>query len=200
MANKPADWKGRDAGGIISERQSRHHWSQQGELHIRLAELKVLLEWCDDMLAAVAAPHRQLPPWSADEYRQVRMAQLQEAARGPVGLSADRLPPDLDEAVRVALLGPDLLDAVLGYTDLEGAWVGGLAGLTPPERDAINYWLTPNEAGEVRSAEEVRDLMDQRRKRFGMPMAIETVEAYLSRGRSKIRRLSNVIRSDDRRP
>lgn len=197
MASKPPDWKGRDSGGIISERQSRHRWDQQGELHIRLAELKVLLEWCDDMLAAVAAPHRQLPPWNSDEYRQARRAQLEEAARAPIGLSADRLPPDLHEAVRKALLAPDALDAVLGYTDLEGAWVGGLAGLTPPERDAISIWLSPNEAGEVRSATEVRDLMDRRRKRFGLPMAIETVEAYLSRGRAKIRRLSNILRSGD---
>lgn len=171
-AEKPSDWKGRDQGDPR-----------------RVAELRVLLEWVNDMLAAASSPHRQLPPWWDDEYRRGRMLQLQAGTRGAVSLST-ALAADLDVALRQQLLGPDALEELLGYTDADGAFTPGLAGLTPQERDAIWYSLDLGEDGRPRSLSAIRDLMDRRRnRRYGLPLAIESVEQYLSRGRVKLRKM-----------
>ena len=125
-------------------------------------------------------------------------------AQGHVGLNGRSLPAECDEQLRTALLGSSGLDLVLGWTDDEATWHPGLADLTPPERDAVELWLSPPGQAELearqpsespdawhRTYREVRDLMDRRRRRRGMPLAIETVENYISRARGKLRRLAS---------
>ena len=172
QVDRPADWRGRDQGDVR-----------------RTPELRVLLEWINDMLAAVNAPHRVLPPWADDEFRRGRMLQLQATSRGAVSLSHVPV-ADLDTALRRQLLGPDALEELLGYTDAAGHFVPGVAGLTPQERDAVWYSLDQGDDGRPRSLSAIRDLMDRRRsRRRGIPLALETVEQYLSRGRVKLRGL-----------
>ena len=93
-------------------------------------------------------------------------------------------------ALGSAVAAQDALDRVLGYVDTSGSFVPGLAALSVPERDAVELWLSPNDDGKRRSSKEVRDLMDRRRGRKGMPLAIESVEQYLSRARAKLRGLA----------
>jgi hypothetical protein len=114
---------------------------------------------------------------------------VQARAEGSVGL-AGKLPVDVDPELRRQLLGPDAEDLVLGYAELDGSWRPGLGGLTPPEAEALRFWLMPNEDGDRRSAQEVRALMDRRRGRRGLPIALETVEGHLSRARRKLRELA----------
>lgn len=151
------------------------------------------------LLAAAIADALAGRPWDGPIMQSVWL-RVQAEAEGRVGLNGRNLPAWCDPALRRALVGPSALDLVLGYTNDGGEDVIGLAELTPPERDAVEWWLSPPSSVELeardesetgdpwhRTAHEIRDLMDRRRRRRGMPLAISTVESYLSRARGKLR-------------
>jgi hypothetical protein len=130
-------------------------------------------------------------------------------AEGRVGLNGRELPAEVDDDLRRALLGPSALDLVLGYVNAHGEDVVGLAGLTPPEREAVEFWLSPPGQDELearqegestdpsrRTAREVRDLMGRRRRRHAALLAIKTVQNLLSSARGKLRRCADLAADD----
>jgi hypothetical protein len=182
-AERPSNWKGRDTGNMMGA----------VDLDTR-ADLVTIRAWVEAVLAAVDSPVWAISQWATDAYWEQRRQIVLSQAQSRVGLSADQLPPELDADVRRALLGPDVTEVVLGYVERQGGFVPGLAGLTAPEREAMSYWLEPNEAGYIRKPEEIRDLMDRRRGRRGLPLAIKTVENNLSNARAKLRALATRMR------
>lgn len=152
------------------------------------------------LLAAAIADALADRPFDGPTWQSV-LLRVQAEAEGRVGLNGRDLPADVEPQLRRALTGPSALDLVLGYADDGGTWQPGIAGLTPPEADAIEWWLSPPSADELesrddsergdpwhRTSREVRDQMDRRRGRRGMPLAIHTVENHLSNARGKLRR------------
>lgn len=155
------------------------------------------------LVAAAIADALAGRPWDGPTMQGVWLRVVAEA-EGRVGLNGREIPGHWDPELRRALIGPSALDLVLGYTDDQTDWHPGLAALTPPERDAVEYWLSPPGQQELearlpgessdpshRTAREVRDLMDRRRRRHGMPLAIKTVQNHLASARGKLRRCAD---------
>lgn len=185
----------------------RAHEGGSWDLRLALADLLDALEGHPQrpMLDAEGRPLRDRAgePLVGGVVWQSVWLRVHAEAEGRVSLSGDQLPVALDPELRRRLIGPSVLDEILGYVDDDGHDVLGLAELTPPERDAVEFWLSSPSDEELgaraqdsrepcrRSAREVRDLMDRRRRRRGLPLAIETVEGYLSRARGKLRELAD---------
>lgn len=210
----------RDNGGIIGERQSPRRWHRGTGLEIKthgggedsvLAHLAYVLRWIEAALGSADAPGRwREAAWAADEYREHVLALIVANAGGNVGLAANFVPPDLDRELRQELLGPDVEDLVLGYAERSGEWVTGYAGLTEVEAEAFRYSLEQRgenchqpdreHRGGMRCLVEVRDMVDRRRGRKGMPLAVTTVENRISAARSKLRRWAEEVRGEGLQP
>lgn len=178
--------------------------SAEGPVHQASAEpSSPLASWdirlvAADIADALAGQPLGGPIWQSTWLR------VHAEAEGRVSLDGRGIPVEVDQDLRRKLVGPNALDDILGYASADGKqFVIGAAGLTEPERDAVNFWLSPPSDEELsyrrpldsedlwhRTAREVRDLMDRRRGRRRMPLAIETVENYLSRARAKLRALA----------
>jgi len=204
---KPRPMPGRDAGDIISDRQSRGRWERGEGLRVLIDELAVLLAWVDAALSCGETHHG-----AGLAQFETRWLRILDRAEGRVGLSSSPVPADVDQDLRRELLGADVEDLVLGWTERSGEWVTGRAGLPQVEAEAFRYSLEPcsgdcrrpdrEHRGGMRCLFEVRDMVDRRpgghRSRRGMPISIETVESRISRARSALRRWSAEVRSQDR--
>ncbi len=209
---KPRHMPARDVGDIISPRQSYNQWHRGTGLRIRtaggdedawLTHLAYALDWANAALGALSTGFRS--DWASDEYRETVLALIVANAGGYVGLAADLVPRELDPDLRRDLLGPDVEDLVLGWAERSGEWVMGYAGLPQVDAEAFRYSLEPrseqchqpdreHRAG-LRCLVEVRDMVDRRRGRYGMPLSVETVESRISRARSALRRWADEVRA-----
>lgn len=164
-------------------------WTNDLELR---AEYQSCRAWIDAVLAAAESPSWVIAHWEADAYWDQRRRIVLAQAQDRVELSEDQLPPDLDPEIRRAILGPDVAETVLGYVQRRKRiefWVPGLAALTRTEAQAFRFWLEPNDHGELRSAKEIRDMIDRQRGPEDMPVAIKTIENRLWEARRKLRAL-----------
>lgn len=141
--------------------------------------------WAADIADALAGHALGGPIWQSTWLR------VQAEAAGRVSLAGEQLPVSVDPELRRELLGENPIDQIIGWTERNGTFIPGLAGLTPYERDVVFYSLDLGDHGERRSAREINDLMERRRGRRGAPLALETVEQYLSRARAKLRALAH---------
>ena len=200
LATKPPDWRGRDTGDVISDRQSRGRWSRGEGLLVRVPDLAWVLAWVDAALSC--GETHQGAGLAQFETRWLRAL---EYAEGRTSLSSSPVPPDIDRELRRELLGPDVEDLVLGYAERSGEWVMGYAGLSAVDAEAFRYSLElrgedchqpdREHRGGMRCLVEIRDMVDRRRGRKGMPLAVETVENRLSAARTRLRRWAAEIRS-----
>lgn len=212
---KPRPMPARDTGDIISPKQSRSRWHRGPGLTIRtaggdedawLVHLAYALNWTNAALGALTVGWRA--DWSSDEYREQRLALIVANADGYVGLAADLVPNDLEADLRRELLGPDVEDLVLGYSERSGEWVPGYAGLVERDAEAFKFALGSRSEecrrpdrehrGGLRCLFEIRDLCDRRQKgrRKGMPLAIETIENRLIAARRGLREWADKVRAE----
>jgi hypothetical protein len=204
----------RDDGAIISERQSYGRWHRGTGLQIKargdeeawLVHLAYALRWTDAAVGSVDHPER-LTHWASPEYRESILALIVANAGGYVGLAGGLVPQEVDPDLRRELLGPDVEDLVLGYAERGGEWVPGYAGLLEVEAEAFRYSLElrseechqpdREHRGGLRCLTEIRDMVDRRRGRRHLPLAIETVENRLSAARGRLRRWAAEVRSQE---
>lgn len=118
---------------------------------------------------------------------QVETAILRELALadGKLSPAARILPADTDpRLLRLFSLPPgEATQQLLGYVDEDGAWHPGEAMLTDREAQAMYLLLEGMDLVAIRNA------MDQRRRRRGLPLSIRTVEDHLTNARRKLREL-----------
>jgi len=180
----------RDVGDIISPNQPRGRWERGEGLQVRIPDLAWMLAWVDAVLTHGDSA-------SGMALFETRWLRILAFAEGRVSLQASPVPVEVDSDLRRELLGPDVEDLVLGYTERSGEWVPGYAGLLQLEAEAFRCSLEARSSdchqpdrehrGGMRCVVEVRNLIDRRRGRRGMPLSIETVETRLYRARSKLR-------------
>lgn len=83
-------------------------------------------------------------------------------------------------------------DAILGFTDPEGHWVPGKAGLTPQEARAYRLKIEGHTAREIAAFMD-RKQSKRREQLMGEQLPVEQIEQYLKRARKKLRDLFGYV-------
>lgn len=154
-----------------------------------VSEFRLLQAWIDAYLHHLGAPLQEVVtedgrriwvnPAAEAEYQSAVLRALAEEAGE---FSVDRLPVPEQLRPLFALPNPQGIHAILGHWE-DDVWHPGLAGLSDRECEAL--WLYMHDL----KLKDIRDTMDRRRGRFGLPLALATVESYLARARGKLLRL-----------